>query len=64
MTEMDYMYRKEIVRPIDFIKTFDISNLEQALIYFASGKHMGKIVVTFEEPQALLKVSHGFLSTI
>ena len=56
MAQVNDMFRVGIVKPIDHIRTFDISELEQAMIYFANGNHMGKVVVTFDKPEALLKV--------
>ncbi len=56
MAQVNDMFQKGIIQPIDHIKTFDISELEQAMTFFANGTHMGKVVVTFNNPQALLKV--------
>ena len=55
MAELGDLYRKGIIKPIDHIKTFDISQLEQAMMYFAKGTHLEKVVVTFQEPTEMLK---------
>ncbi len=56
MAQVNDMFHEGIIQPIEHIRTFDISDLEQAMMYFANGTHMGKVVVTFDNPQALLKV--------
>lgn len=56
MAELGHLYRQGVIRPIDHITTFDISQIEQAMMHFAKGTHLGKVVVTFQDPQALLKV--------
>ncbi len=56
MAELEDLYRRGHIRPFRQIKTFDVSQLEQAMMHFAKGTHVGKIVVTFEDPDTLLKV--------
>lgn len=56
MAELGDLNRRGVIRPIDHIKTFEISQLEQAMMYFAKGTHLGKVVVTFQDPKAVLKV--------
>ena len=56
MAELGGLYRRGHVRPFRQIKTFDVSQLEQAMMHFAKGTHIGKIVVTFQDPETLLKV--------
>lgn len=58
---MGELFSKGVMGPAEYIKTFDISELEQAMIYFARGTHKGKVVVTFENPGALLKVCFPLL---
>ncbi len=55
MAQVNDMFHEGIIQPIEHIRTFDISDLEQAMMYFANGTHMGKVVVRFDNPQALLK---------
>ncbi|KAL9027875.1 MAG: hypothetical protein Q9196_003666 [Gyalolechia fulgens] len=56
MAELGHLYRKGIIRPIDHLTTFDISQLEQAFMHFAKGTHLGKVVVTFQDPNTMIKV--------
>ncbi|MCJ1377213.1 hypothetical protein MMC17_000305 [Xylographa soralifera] len=56
MAELGDLHRKGVIRPIDYIKTFDISQLEQAMMYFAKGTHLGKVVITFKNPKAIIQV--------
>ncbi|KAF2233362.1 hypothetical protein EV356DRAFT_448529 [Viridothelium virens] len=56
MKQIIDMYRQGIIKPIDFITTFDISELEQAMMYMSKGIHVGKIVITFRDPKSKLKV--------
>ncbi|KAF2462795.1 polyketide synthase [Lindgomyces ingoldianus] len=56
MQEVDGMLRMGIIHPITPLKTFDVSELEKALLYFSRGKHIGKIIVTYEEPKSLVKM--------
>lgn len=56
MAELGDLYRQGVIGPIDHLTTFDISQLEKAMMHFAKGIHLGKIVVTFQDPQAELKV--------
>lgn len=51
------IFRSGIVAPLNHIKTFDISQIEQAMMHFARGTHIGKVVVTFKDPKSLLPVS-------
>ena len=57
MAEVDDMLRKGFIHPISPIRTFDVSELDKALLYFSRGKHIGKIIVTYENPKAMVKVS-------
>ncbi|KAL9011376.1 MAG: hypothetical protein Q9173_003774, partial [Seirophora scorigena] len=56
MAELGDLYRKRVIRPIEHLTTFDISQLEQAFMHFAKGTHIGKVVVTFQDPNAMVKV--------
>ena len=51
------LFRSGIIAPLNHIKTFHISQIEQAMMHFARGTHIGKIVVTFRDPKSLLLVS-------
>ncbi|KAL9047293.1 MAG: hypothetical protein Q9214_000093 [Letrouitia sp. 1 TL-2023] len=56
MAELGEMYRRGVIQPLRHITTFDVSELEQAMMHFAKGTHIGKVVVTFQNPDALLRV--------
>ena len=62
MADVDRLLRKNVIKPIPRIKTFDISQLEQAMTYFTRETHIGKVVMTFSDPQSPLKVSLSSLS--
>ena len=55
MAEVGQWHREGVIKPIEFIKTFDISQLEQAMMYFSRGTHIGKVVVTYSNRKAMLK---------
>ena len=57
MSQLGDLLRDGRIRPLDVIKTYDIAELEQAMIYFSSELRIGKVVVTFSNPESLLKVS-------
>lgn len=56
MEEVGKLLRQKAVQPISPINSFDISQLEQALLFFSKGTHVGKIVVTYEDPEKVIKV--------
>ena len=56
MAELGDLYRQGVIGPIDHLTIFDVSQLEQAMMHFAKGTHLGKVVVTFQDPGSLLKV--------
>ncbi|KAL8886198.1 MAG: hypothetical protein Q9215_006064 [Flavoplaca cf. flavocitrina] len=56
MAELGDLYRQGVIQPIDHITSFDISQLEKAMMHFAKGTHLGKVVVTLQDPQAQLKL--------
>lgn len=56
MQEVDALLRTHVLRPITPIRTFSIADLDKALLYFSRGKHIGKIVVTYDDSNAIVKV--------
>ncbi len=56
MAEVVQLYRKGIIKPIDYITAFDISELQQAMIHMSKGTHIGKVVITYDNPDSLIKV--------
>jgi NADPH:quinone reductase-like Zn-dependent oxidoreductase len=57
MSEVGDMMRMGYIRPIPHLKTFDVADLESALLYFSQGKHIGKVVVTYTNRDSQVKVS-------
>ena len=55
--ELKLLWRDGIIGPIDHIKTFDISQLEQAMMYFSKGVHTGKVVITYDDPKTSLRIA-------
>ena len=47
IAELGDLYRQGDIMPFSHIAIFDVSQLEQAMMQFAKGTHIGKIVVTF-----------------
>jgi hypothetical protein len=62
MAQLGEMIQSGSIEIVDAIKTFDITELEQAMVHFSTGSRIGKVVVTFEDPKSLLNVSN-FLKT-
>ncbi|KAF2180125.1 hypothetical protein K469DRAFT_640404, partial [Zopfia rhizophila CBS 207.26] len=55
MQEVGDMVRNGEICPIAF-KTFDVSELEKAMLYFSKGKHIGKVVATYEDQASIVKM--------
>ena len=56
MTEMSELIEQSVIGPIKHLTSFDISQVESAMSFFSKGMHTGKLVITFENPSATLKV--------
>ncbi|KAI1496579.1 putative polyketide synthase [Biscogniauxia marginata] len=56
MTEMSKLWDEGIIDPINPVTTFDISQLESALSLFSKSLHIGKLVITFNNPETRLKI--------
>jgi NADPH:quinone reductase-like Zn-dependent oxidoreductase len=54
--EVNNLLRQGVIRPIPEITIFDVSELDQALLYLSRGQHIGKVVVTYENPESIIKV--------
>lgn len=50
------MIEQGTITPITPLTTFDVSQLEQALLFFSRGKHMGKIVIDYTKENSIVKV--------
>ncbi|KAH6651430.1 hypothetical protein BKA67DRAFT_537308 [Truncatella angustata] len=55
MRTMDNYYRAGFIAPIRPYSVFDISELDQVLIGFSKGTHLGKYVMSFQKPDSLVK---------
>lgn len=56
MNELKDLWTEGTIRPFDRITTFDISELESAMTLFSKGLHTGKVVITYQNSEAILKV--------
>jgi hypothetical protein len=54
--EVGNLFRQGVIRPIPQITVFDVSELDQALLYLSRGQRIGKVVVTYKNPDAIVKV--------
>ncbi|KAF2275719.1 polyketide synthase [Westerdykella ornata] len=53
--EVGDMLRSGQVQPIPF-KTFDINELDKGMLYFSQGKHIGKVVASYRNQEAVVKM--------
>ena len=53
---MNELINEGAIGPIKHLTTFDISQLETAMSFFSKSVHAGKLVITFQDPNATLKV--------
>ena len=56
MKTVDELYRAGQIAPIRPFSTADVSELDRVLLGFTKGTHIGKMVVTFQNPDSLVKV--------
>ena len=56
MIELNELVDEGIIGPIKHLTSFDISRLESAISTFSKGLHTGKLIITFKEPKATLRV--------
>ncbi|KAI0406831.1 hypothetical protein F4802DRAFT_612982 [Xylaria palmicola] len=54
-TVHDY-YRSGLIGPVHLFSASDISKLDQVLLRFSKGTHIGKLVVTFQDPESLVRM--------
>ena len=50
------LYRDGKIKPLDPLRVFDASDIAQAFRHFSSKDRMGKIAVSFEKKESLIKV--------
>ena len=56
MAEMNDLLEQHVIGPVGNLVCFDISRLESAMTTFSKAKHTGKLVITFKDPSATVKV--------
>lgn len=56
MQSVDEHFRAGNIAPIPAILASDVSELDQALLGFSKGTHIGKLVVNFQNPDSLVKM--------
>ncbi|KAL1883173.1 Type I Iterative PKS [Diaporthe australafricana] len=56
METVSSWHRAGKIKPIRPFSATDISKLDQALLGFSKGTHIGKLVVTFQDPDSLVKM--------
>ncbi|KAL8758325.1 MAG: hypothetical protein Q9199_001581 [Rusavskia elegans] len=57
MNQLEDIFHKETMRPKDLGETFDIAELQQALVHLSTGSAVEKVIVTLENPESLLKMT-------
>ena len=56
ITQVMTLFREGVIHPIEPLETFEISDLPKALKRYAQENRLGKVSVSFENPNALVKV--------
>lgn len=51
-------YRAGDIGPVKPFSAYDVSQLDQVLLKFSKGTHVGKLVVTFLDPQSMVRMAH------
>ncbi|KAB8235179.1 type I polyketide synthase [Aspergillus alliaceus] len=59
MKTVNNLYLAGQISPIRPFSVADVSKLDQVLLAFSKGAHIGKMVVTFENPSSVVKIMHG-----
>ncbi|KAJ8131779.1 hypothetical protein O1611_g1844 [Lasiodiplodia mahajangana] len=57
------LYRTRAIR-LPPIRTFDVSEISQACRYFSTRDRVGKVVISLERPESLVRISEAKYSTI
>lgn len=57
LEEVDALYRAGKITPVPCHSVTDISELSQTLQTFSKGSHVGKLVVSFQNPDSMIKVA-------
>ncbi|RYP57289.1 hypothetical protein DL769_009575 [Monosporascus sp. CRB-8-3] len=56
MKTVDDLYRAGVIAPICPFTIYDVSELDRVLLGMSKGTHIGKLVVSFENPDSLVKL--------
>ncbi|KAL8922865.1 MAG: hypothetical protein Q9172_003405 [Xanthocarpia lactea] len=56
MKTVNELYRTGRITPIRPYSVFDVSELDQALLSFSQGMHIGKLAVSFQDPKSNIKL--------
>ncbi len=56
MQTMMQMYREKKITPIQPVTVHDITQIGEALQRFGLKSHLGKFVISYQDPNALVKV--------
>lgn len=59
MQAVDKHYRAGHIGPVHPVSVSDISRLDQTLLNFSRGAHVGKLVVSFQNPRTLVRMVPG-----
>ncbi|KAI0803350.1 polyketide synthase-like protein [Xylaria sp. FL0064] len=57
------LYRSQVIR-LPPIRTFDVNQISQAYRYFSTRDRVGKVVISLERPDSLIRVSETKYSTV
>ena len=57
MSQLEDMLHKGIMPAVVATKAFDVSEIEHAISYLSTAQATEKVILTFEKPGSLLKVS-------
>lgn len=56
MEAVHQYHRAGIIGPVRPFTAFDVSQLDQVLLKFSKGTHLGKLVITYQDPDALVRM--------
>lgn len=58
------LYRRGQIKAFNPLKVFDASEISQAFRHFSSKNRMGKIAISFEREESLVKVSYPYMKIV
>lgn len=56
LADVMHMYREGSIQPIEPLETYDVSEIPKALRRHSAEDRMGKVAISFENPQSVIKV--------